>query len=89
MIPIAVVRTVPGHFVWCLAEGTPPINMSLLKDNTTLPHRKGKLAVKIEKDGNYTCVARNEVGSQARHFSVTFLGNSSISFLLIMPQVKS
>ena len=89
MIPIPVVGTVPGHFVWCLAEGTPPINVSVFKDNTTLAHGKGMIAVRIKEDGNYTCTARNEVGSQAKNFSVTFLGHSSISFLLVMPHAKS
>ncbi|KAJ7385790.1 hypothetical protein OS493_013824 [Desmophyllum pertusum] len=72
-IPSRVVRTVPGHVLWCSAEGFPPINISLLKDSTTLDNTIGKVTSKIFKEGIYTCLARNEVGSDSREIRVTFV----------------
>ncbi|CAH3177636.1 unnamed protein product, partial [Porites lobata] len=64
------VRTVPSHYVWCTAEGTPPINISLLQSFTNLALRVGLVYGKIQKTGNFTCRARNEAGTDSRDFSV-------------------
>lgn len=73
-IPVPVVRTVPGHIVWCSAEGSPPINMSLLTNSTPFAYGTGIVAGKVYDEGYYTCLANNEAGSDSRHFPITFIG---------------
>ena len=72
--PLAVVRTVPDHYVWCSSEGTPPISMSLMKSSTILAKEKGAVWSKIDKNGNYTCMANSEYGVDSVNFTVTMLG---------------
>ena len=73
------VRTVPSHYVWCAAEGTPPINISLLQSFTNLALRVGLVYSKIQKAGNFTCRARNEAGSDSRDFSVVIGKNIELT----------
>ena len=77
MIPIIVVRTVPQHKLWCLAEGTPPINISLVRDSEVLAHGKWIASANANKEGNYTCVATNKVGSDSKTVAVTLLQGMS------------
>lgn len=73
------VRTVPSHYVWCTAEGTPPINISLLQSFTNLALRVGLVYSKIQKAGNFTCRARNEAGTDSRDFSVVIGKNIELT----------
>lgn len=77
IIPISVVRTVPQHKLWCLAEGTPPINISLIRDSEVLAHGKWIASAFADKKGNYTCVATNKVGSDSKTIPVTLLQGMS------------
>ncbi|XP_078355547.1 uncharacterized protein LOC144640220 [Oculina patagonica] len=74
IVPSPVVRTVPGHFVWCSAEGFPPINMTLLRNSTSLANGIGRVMKKADKEDNYICFARNEAGTDSKEFPVTFVG---------------
>ncbi|KAL9968993.1 hypothetical protein ACROYT_G021147 [Oculina patagonica] len=74
IVPSPVVRTVPGHFLWCSAEGFPPINMTLLRNSTSLANGIGRVMKKADKEDNYTCFARNEAGTDSKEFPVTFVG---------------
>ncbi len=76
IVPWPVVRTVPSHVVWCSAEGSPPINMSLLWNSTSLANGIGIVMNKTDKKGNYTCFARNEAGTDLKEFPVTFVGGT-------------
>ena len=73
------VRTVPSHYIWCTAEGTPPINISLLQSFTNLALRVGLVYSKIQKTGNFTCRARNEAGTDSRDFSVVIGKNIELT----------
>ena len=73
-IPIQVVRTVPGHILWCLSEGTPPINMSILQASILLDKGTGIAAANAVKNGNVTCVAKNQAGAVSKAFPVTLKG---------------
>ena len=70
-----MLRIVPSHLIWCDAEGTPPVNMSLFNSSTLLATGEGKVASQIIQEGNYTCIATNKFGTDSRDFQVTFTGN--------------
>ena len=74
VIPLRVVRTVSEQYVWCSSEGTPPINISLINSSTTLAFGKEMVWSKLNQDGNYTCIATNEVGSESKTFYVSLIG---------------
>ncbi|XP_068690457.1 deleted in malignant brain tumors 1 protein-like [Montipora foliosa] len=74
IIPLRVVRTVSEHYVWCLSEGTPPINISMMNSSTTLAFgTKGIVWSKINQDGNYSCIATNELGTESKTFYVSVI----------------
>ncbi|XP_068721364.1 uncharacterized protein [Montipora capricornis] len=73
IIPLRVVRTVSEHYVWCLSEGTPPINISLINSSTTLAFGKGMVWSKINQDGNYSCIATNDNGTDSKTFYVSVI----------------
>ena len=74
LLPSTLIRTVPEHFVWCSSKGTPPIKMSLMNSSTTLAYGVGIVWIKIDHDGNYTCVATNTVGTESKTFQVSLIG---------------
>ena len=41
------------------------------------------VTAKVNEEGNYTCLASNEAGSDSKEFSVTFVGACHISFIRI------
>ncbi|XP_078366769.1 uncharacterized protein LOC144650879 [Oculina patagonica] len=81
LISNPVVRAAPGHFVWCSTEGSPPINISILKNSVSLATGIGTVMSQLYEGGSYTCVARNEAGSDTRDFTVTIVdcGNLCVS----------
>ena len=82
IIPLRVVRTVSEHYVWCLFQGKPPINISMMNSSTTLASRsEGILWSKINQEGNYSCNATNEVGSESKTFYVSLIGEILLSLL--------
>ena len=82
IIPLRVVRTVSEHYVWCLFQGKPPISISMMKSSTTLTSRtEGIVWSKINQDGNYSCNATNEVGTESKTFYVSLIGEILLSLL--------
>ena len=69
-----VVRATPHHFVWCSAEGSPPINVSIFKNSTSLAEGTGLVMARLNETGNYSCVASNEVGTDTKYLPVTIVG---------------
>ena len=82
-ITIPVVRTVPGHIVKCSAEGTRPMNMSLTQNFTILDQRTDIAVAKVTKEGNATCVAKNQAGTDSMTFSVSGVPFLLFSFLFV------
>ena len=66
-------QTVPGYVVKCSAEGTRPMNMSLIQNSTILGQGTDTVVVKVTKEGNVTCMAINQAGTDSKTFSVTGL----------------
>jgi len=74
LIADSVVRAAPGHLVWCFAEGSPPINISIFKNSTSLANGTGLVMTALNETGIYSCVASNEAGTDSRDLSVTIVG---------------
>ena len=82
IIPLREVRTVSEHYVWCLSEGTPPISISMMNSSSTLASgTEGTVWSKINQDGNYSCNATNEVGTESKTFYVSLIGEILLSLL--------
>ena len=68
--------------MWCLSEGMPPISMSMMNSSTTLASKtKGIVWSKINQDGNYSCIATNEAGTESKTFYVSLIGEILLSLL--------
>ncbi len=76
IVPSPVIRTVPGHVLWCSSQGSPPINISLLKNSTSLANGIGMAMQTTEEEGLYTCWSSNEAGLDSIEFPVAFVGAS-------------
>lgn len=74
LISNPVVRAAAGHFAWCMAEGSPPINISILKNSESLATGIGVVMSQLYEGGIYTCAASNEAGTDTREISVTIVG---------------
>jgi len=73
LITHPVVRAAPRHFVWCSAEGYPPINISIFKNSTLLANGTGLVMTRLNQTGNYSCVASNEAGNDTKDLPVTIV----------------
>ncbi|XP_015768050.1 PREDICTED: uncharacterized protein LOC107346743 isoform X2 [Acropora digitifera] len=74
VIPLQVTRTVRKHYVWCSSDGTPPINMSLVNSSAILAESVGTtVKSRILIDGNYTCHATNDYGTDSKTFHVSLI----------------
>lgn len=93
--PAPAVRAYEGCYLWCSAAGTYPLYVALLMNSTVLANTSNTAKIRLDKEGNYSCVAANKYGTEAKHFSVIFIGkiyfclslvitipNSSFSFVL-------
>ena len=78
--PAPVVRALPGFQLSCSASGYPPIYTALIKNSTVLVNTTGTATIRLYKEGNYSCVATNSYGLNAREFSVIFTGKT-LSYL--------
>ena len=69
--------------VKCSAEGTRPMNMSLIQNFTILDQGTDNVITKVTKEGNATCVAKNKAGTDSMTFSVTGLHFLLFSFVFL------
>ena len=68
--------------MWCLSEGTPPINITMMTSSTTLAFgSKGIVLRKINQDGNYSCIATSKFGTESKTFHVSLIGEILLSLL--------
>ena len=74
LITHPLVRAAPSNFVWCFAEGYPPINISIFKNSTSLAKGTGLVMTRLNETGHYSCLASNEAGIDTKDFLVTIAG---------------
>ena len=67
--------------MWCLSEGRPPISMLLMNSSTRFASGQGIVGSKINQDGNYSCIATNEAGTESKTFYVSLIGEILLSLL--------
>ena len=67
-----MVRIWPGSRVPCLATGTPPIYIALIRNFTVLMNNTYTTYTgsKLHHEGNYTCVASSKYGTDVKHFVI-------------------
>ena len=64
----ATVRMEPGSRVPCLATGTFPIYIALIRNFTVLMNNTNTASSRLYQEGNYTCVASSKYGTDVKHF---------------------
>ena len=83
-IVLAAVEVVPGSRVPCLATGTPPIYIALIRNFTVVMNTTNIASSKLYQEGNYTCVATSKYGTDVKHFVIK--GGEKIRYLKLTPR---
>ena len=60
----------PGSQKPCSATGTPPIYIALIQNFTVLMNTTNTASSKLYQEGNYTCVATSNYGTDVKHFVI-------------------
>ena len=69
--PAAMLAT-QGGMLSCSARGTPPIYTALVRNSTALVNTTDTATIRLYKDGNYTCQAINQYGTDIKELQVNF-----------------
>ncbi|XP_078378723.1 uncharacterized protein LOC144661766 [Oculina patagonica] len=77
ILPASVVRALPGYKLSCSATGTPPIHIEIIKDSTILANKADIATIRLNEEGNYTCLVSSKYGSDAKEFTVIFTGRET------------
>ena len=56
----------------CSARGTPPIYTALIRTSTVLVNTTNTATIRLYKDGNYTCQAINQYGTDVKELQINF-----------------
>lgn len=70
--PAPDVSAIKGDKLRCSATGPFPIYIALTRNSTVLVNTTSTGEIKLYEEGNYSCVATNKFGNDARFISVTF-----------------
>ena len=71
MSPAPVVRAVLNATrTLCTANGTLPIDMTVIRNSTTLVNATNTVRILVKEEGNYTCRATSKYGTDERKFIV-------------------
>ena len=72
--PVAHVRTLPGFKFSCWAQGSPPVYTPMIRNTTVLVNSTEKASFQLDQEGNYSCVATSNHGTDTKEFAVSFTG---------------
>ena len=81
----ATLLALQGGMLSCSARGTPPIYTALIRNSAVLLNTTNTTTIRLDKDGNYTCLAINQYGTDKKELQVSF---ASKSFLLFWPNLS-
>ncbi|CAH3035007.1 unnamed protein product [Porites lobata] len=79
-----VIRVLPGFRMTWSATGSPPIYTALIRNTTLLANTSGSMTVQLHEEGNFTCVATSEYGTDVKQFSVV-LSDLSVNNITLLP----
>ena len=68
----AALLAIQGGMLSCSARGTPPIYTALIRNSTILVNTTNTATIRLDKDGNYTCQAINQYGTDKKELQVNF-----------------
>ena len=68
--PGPVVRTFLGSRMSCTATGTPFVYTAILRNSTKLVNTTDTASIRVDEEGNYTCRATSNYGTDERQFVV-------------------
>jgi len=72
----AAVLAIQGGMLSCSARGTPSIYTALIWNSTVLVNTTNTATIpRLDKDGNYTCQATNQYGTDVKELQVNFTSN--------------
>ncbi|XP_078377584.1 uncharacterized protein LOC144660727 [Oculina patagonica] len=79
-LPAFVVRALPGYRLTCSATGTGPFDIKIKRNSSVLGsisshnlfNKIYAVTIRLDKEGNYSCVATNKYGTDERDFLVVF-----------------
>ena len=74
--PAPVVRALPGFRLSFSASGFPPIYIALRRNSEVLVNTTGTASIPLYQEGNYSCVATSNYGTDRKEFSVIFTGKT-------------
>ena len=72
--PAPVIRVLPGYNLSCLAGGTPPVYTAITWNATVLANTTDYAKIRVNTEGNYTCLGINEYGTGKTTVTVIFEG---------------
>ena len=81
MVADPVVKTLSGYKESpCSVTGTFPITTQVIKDSKTLVNSDtSTITIILNGEGNYTCLAKSEYGTDAKNFTVVLNGESFLT----------
>ena len=63
---------IQGGMLSCSARGTAPSYAALIRNSTVLVNTTNTATIRLYKDGNYTCQAINQYGTDMKELQVNF-----------------
>ena len=68
----AALLAIQGGMLTCSARGTHPVYTALIRTSTVLMNTTNTATIRLYEDGNYTCQAINQYGTDMKELQVNF-----------------
>ena len=78
----AALLAMQGGMLSCSARGTLLIYTALIRNSTVLVNTTNTATIRLDKDGNYTCQAINQYGTDEKELQVNFTSKRVFSGLI-------
>jgi len=75
LLSASLVRALPGFKFSCSASGSPPTYTALVQGSTVLVNTTDTASIWLRQEGNYSCIATNQHGTDTKEFVVIFAGD--------------